>query len=43
MRVPFFIYDDLACLLEEIHSCQSNNEKSYTGKLIPLTNKDTAN
>ena len=43
MRVPFIIYDDLACLLEKIHSCQNNHEKSYAGKLILLTNEDTAN
>ena len=30
MRVPFFIYADLECLLEKIHSCQNDLEKSYT-------------
>ena len=26
------IYADLKCLLEKIHSCQNNPEKSYTEK-----------
>ena len=26
------IYADLECLLEKIHSCQNNPEKSYTEK-----------
>ena len=30
MRVPFIIYADLECLLEKIHSCQNNSQKSYT-------------
>ena len=32
MRVPFIIYADLECLLEKMHSCQNNLEKSYTEK-----------
>ena len=30
MKAPFIIYVDLECLLEKMHSCQNNNEKSYT-------------
>ena len=30
--VPAIIYADLDCLLENIHSCQNNPEKSYTEK-----------
>ena len=26
------IYADLECLLEKMHSCQNNSEKSYTEK-----------
>ena len=32
LKVPFVIYADLECLLEKIHSCQNNFEKSYTEK-----------
>ena len=32
MRVPFIIYADLECLLEKMHLCQNNLEKSYTEK-----------
>ena len=32
MRGPFVIYADLDCLLEKLHSCQNNPEKSYTEK-----------
>ena len=32
MRVPFIIYADLECLLEKMHWCQNNLEKSYTEK-----------
>ena len=28
----FMIYADLECLLEKMHSCQNNLEKSYTEK-----------
>ena len=32
LKVPAFIYADLECLLEKIHSRQNNLEKSYTEK-----------
>ena len=32
MRGPFVIYADLDCLLEKMHSCQNNPERSYTEK-----------
>ena len=32
MRVPFIIYADLECLLEKMHLCQNNLEKSYAEK-----------
>ena len=32
LKAPAIIYADLECLLEEMHSCQSNLEKSYTEK-----------
>ena len=32
LKVPFMIYVDLECLLEKMHSCQNNLEKSYTEK-----------
>ena len=32
LRAPFMIYADLKCLLEKMHSCQNNTEKSYTEK-----------
>ena len=32
MRGPFVIYAELDCLLEKLHSCQNNPEKSYTEK-----------
>ena len=31
------IYADLECLLEKMHSCQNNPEKSYTDKKIKHT------
>ena len=31
------IYADLECLLEKMHSCQNNPEKSYTEKKIKHT------
>ena len=37
MRAPFVIYADLECLLEKMHSCQNNPEKSYTEKKIKHT------
>ena len=32
LKVPFIIYANLECLLEKMHSCQNNTEKSSTGK-----------
>ena len=32
MKAPFIIYEDLECLLEKMHSCQNNPEKSYAEK-----------
>ena len=32
LKAPFMIYVDLECLLEKMHSCQNNLEKSYTEK-----------
>ena len=32
LKAPFMIYADLECLLEKMHLCQNNNEKSYTEK-----------
>ena len=32
LKAPFIIYADLECLLEKMHSCQNNPEKSYTEK-----------
>ena len=32
MNVPFTIYAELECLLEKMHSCQNNPEKSSTEK-----------
>ena len=37
MRSPFVIYADLECFLAKMHSCQNNNEKSYTKKKIKHT------
>ena len=34
LKVPAIIYADLECLLEKMHSCQNNLEKSYTEKKI---------
>ena len=33
MKVTFIIYSDLECLLEKMHSCQDNPEKSDTKKI----------
>ena len=30
LKIPFMIYADLESLLEKMHSCQNNPEKSYT-------------
>ena len=32
LKVPFIIYADLECFLEEINTCQNNHEKFYTEK-----------
>ena len=32
LKALAFIYADLECLLEKMHSCQNNLEKSYTEK-----------
>ena len=32
LKAPAIIYADLECLLEKMHSCQNNPEKSYTEK-----------
>ena len=37
LKAPFMIYEDLECLLEKMHSCQNNHEKSYTEKKIKCT------
>ena len=34
MKAPFIIHADLECLLEKMHLCQNNPEKSYTGKKL---------
>ena len=34
LKVPAIIYADLECLLEKMHSCQNNPEKSYTEKKL---------
>ena len=36
LKVPAIIYADLDCLLEKMHSCQNNPEKSYTEKKISI-------
>ena len=37
LKALFMIYADLECLLEKIHSCQNNPEKSYTEKKTKCT------
>ena len=32
LKVPVIIYADLECLLEKMHLCQNNLQKSYTEK-----------
>ena len=34
LKVPAIVYADLECLLEKMHPCQNNFEKSYTEKKI---------
>ena len=36
-KVPAIIYADLECLLEKMHSCQNNPEKSATEKKVEHT------
>ena len=36
LKAPFMIYADLECLLEKMHSCQNNPEKSYTEKKLSM-------
>ena len=36
MKAPFIIYSDVDCLLEKMHSCQNNPEKSYTRKKLSM-------
>ena len=36
LKVPAIIYADLECLLEKMHSCQNNLEKSYTEKKLSI-------
>ena len=37
MKVPFFIYADLECLLEKMSTCHNNPKKSSTTKIIKHT------
>ena len=39
LKAPFIIYEDLERLLEKMHSCQNNLEKSYTLFLWCIKNK----
>ena len=32
LKAPFMIYGNLECLLEKVHLCENNPEKSYTEK-----------
>ena len=36
LKVPFVIYADLESLLEKIHSCQNDPEKSSTEKKLSI-------
>ena len=36
LNAPAIIYADLECLLEKMHSCQNNPEKSYTEKKLSI-------
>ena len=36
LKVSFIIYVDLECLLEKMHSCRNNFEKSYTEKKLSI-------
>ena len=37
LKAEFIFYADLECLLEKMHSCQNNFEKSYTEKKTKQT------
>ena len=41
VRAPFIIPANLECLLEKMHSCQTNPEKSYTEKKTNTKTKHT--
>ena len=34
LKAPFMIYVQLECLLEKMHSCQNDPEKSYISLLV---------
>ena len=36
LKAPAIIYAVLECLLEKMHSCQNNPEKSYTEKKLSI-------
>ena len=36
LKVPIIIYANLECLLEKMHLCQNNLEKSYTVKKLSI-------
>ena len=40
LKAPAIIYADLECLLEKMHSCQNNPEKSYTENKTKHTPSD---
>ena len=40
LNAPAIIYADLQCLLEKMHSCQNNPEKSYTENKTKHTPSD---
>ena len=42
LKVPAIIYADLECLLEKMHSCQNNLEKSYTEKKTKHTSSGSS-
>ena len=37
LKAPAIMYANLDCLLEKMHSCQNNSEKTYTEKIIKHT------
>ena len=42
LKVPAIIYADLECLLEKMHSCQNNLEKSYIEKKTKHTSSGSS-